>query len=158
MNLRLKNLLTKVILFFKIPMLSYMGVKIVENTDSKTVAMIKLKRRTRNHINVMFAGALLSGADFVVGVAAMDAIIKSKKPVIYALSRIEADFLKQARADTYFECLQVQEIYDLIQKAIDHPGQRFELPINVTARCPDDLGEEPVAKFVVTLVTKRKQL
>ena len=48
---------------FKIPMIGYTGLKLIEITDATTKVKIKLKRRTKNHLNSMYFGALAIGAD-----------------------------------------------------------------------------------------------
>jgi hypothetical protein len=36
-------------------------------------------------------------------------------------------------------------------------GERENMPVHITATVPSKLGEEPIAKFVLTLSLKRKK-
>ena len=55
---------------FKIPMLGYTAPKLIELNNNKAKVKIKLKRRTKNHLNSMYFGALAVGADVAGGIHA----------------------------------------------------------------------------------------
>ena len=75
------NLYLKIFGITKIPLLFFCRPKIIE-LDSKVVEIkIPLKRRTKNHLNSMYFGALSVGADITGGFLAMACIQKSKKNV-----------------------------------------------------------------------------
>jgi hypothetical protein len=67
-----------------------------------------------------------------------------------------AEFLKRPEGDVHFSCEEGREINDLVAKA-RKSGERESLPVHITARVPSKLGEEPVARFILTLSVKRSE-
>jgi hypothetical protein len=55
---------------FKIPLLFYVSPKIIEISPDSCIIKIKLRRRTKNHLNSMYFGAMAVGADVAVGLHA----------------------------------------------------------------------------------------
>lgn len=55
---------------FKIPLLGFTGVKLIGISDSSVEVKIRLRRRTKNHLNSMYFGALAIGADVAGGIHA----------------------------------------------------------------------------------------
>ena len=104
----------------------------------------------------MYFGALAAGADCAGGLIAMRLIeTEGRGKVSLIFKDFHADFLKRAEGDTFFTCTQGEEIQALVRKAIES-GERQNLPVHLTATVPSKLGEEPVAKFTLTLSLKRK--
>ena len=58
--------------FFKVPMLFYCRPRIVALDDEKVEIRLPLRRRTKNHLNSMYFGALAVGADVAGGFIAFD--------------------------------------------------------------------------------------
>ena len=58
-----------------------MQPSIVEVSDDKCVLKIPLTRRTKNHLNVMYFGALGIGAEAAVAIKAVQLIEKSKQKI-----------------------------------------------------------------------------
>ena len=112
--------------FFKIPLLFFVKPSVIEISNSRAVVSIPLRRKTRNHLNSMYFGALAIGADCAAGLIAMKLIRQS-----------------------------AHEISKLASAAIES-NERVESPVNVTARVPDKFGEEPVARFTLVLSLKKK--
>ena len=86
----------------KIPMLSYTGVKLIELNDNEAKVSIKLKRRTKNHLNSMYFGALAVGADVAGGIHAFYYAKKMNKKISFAFKGMNAQFLKRAETDCVF--------------------------------------------------------
>lgn len=86
----------------KIPMLSYTGVKLIELNDNEAKVSIKLKRRTKNHLNSMYFGALAVGADVAGGIHAFYYAEKMNKKISFAFKGMNAQFLKRAETDCMF--------------------------------------------------------
>jgi len=78
----------------KIPMLSYTGVKLIELNDNEAKVSIKLKRRTKNHLNSMYFGALAVGADVAGGIHAFYYAKKMNKKISFAFKGMNAQFIK----------------------------------------------------------------
>ena len=54
--------------FVKIPMIRYTKPKLLMINDDDVRVKIKLRRRTKNHLNSMYFGALSVGADIAGGI------------------------------------------------------------------------------------------
>ena len=141
--------------FFKIPLLFFVKPSVIEISNSRTVVSIPLRRKTRNHLNSMYFGALAIGADCAAGLIAMKLIRRSAQDISLIIKSMDAEFFKRAEGDVHFTCDQGHEISKLIAAAIEST-ERVEFPVNVTARVPDKFGEEPVARFTLVLSLKKK--
>ncbi|MGH9459305.1 MAG: DUF4442 domain-containing protein [Thermoanaerobaculia bacterium] len=129
---------------------------IVHFDDTKTVVRIRLRRKTRNHQRAMYIGALVIGADVASGLAAMRAIERSGGGVSLIFTDIHGEFFKRAEADVLFTCEEGAAIRELVGRAVS-TGEREEMPVHVTVTVPSRLGDEPVARFTLTLSLRRKE-
>src|SRR5207253_3130264 len=109
----------------------------------------------RNHLGSMYFAVLAAGADLAAGFLAMEAIRRSREPVALIFKNVQAEFLKRAEGDVHFTCDEGILVTDLVQKALE-TGERVELPVPVIATVPSKHGDEPVARFTLTLSLKRK--
>ncbi|MGE4232990.1 MAG: PaaI family thioesterase [Bacteriovoracia bacterium] len=142
--------------WLKIPLLGFVQPQVLELNDKRCVVKIPLSWRTKNHLGTMYFGVLSTGADCAGGLAAMNAISSSGKPVALIFKDFHAEFLKRAEGDVYFTCEQVQEARDLVQKAID-TKERQNTSLKIVATVPDKMGNEPIANFALTLSLKLKE-
>ena len=141
--------------FFKIPLLGSVNPSVIELTNTRAVVKIPLRRRTKNHLRSMYFGALAIGADCAAGLIAMNLIRESSQNISLIFKSMKAEFHKRAEGDVYFTCDQGREISELVAASIES-GERVELPVQVTARVPDKLGDEPIAKFTLVLSLKKR--
>ena len=98
---------------------------------------------------------MCTAADVAGGYMAMKQIEKSKKKIALSFKDFQASFLKRAHGDTLFVCEQGEEVREFVEK-VASSDERMNMPVNITAYTPEDLGDEPVAKFVLTLSLKKK--
>jgi len=141
--------------FFKIPLIFYVSPSIEEINSERCVVRIPLKRRTRNHLNVMYFGVLATGADCAGGLMAMRLIQESGRNVALLFKDFKADFLKRAEGDVFFTCEDGAAIRAQVDKALAS-DDRVNSPVRVTATVPSLLGSEPVALFELTLSLKKR--
>jgi acyl-coenzyme A thioesterase PaaI-like protein len=134
----------------KIPMLFFLSPSVVEITDHRCVVKIPLTRRSKNHLGSMYFGALAAGADCAGGLIAWKL---AEKKVSLVFKDFKADFLKRAEGDVFFACEEGLEIRKLVER-VASSGSREHMPVHVTATVPSKLGNEPVARFVLTLSLK----
>jgi acyl-coenzyme A thioesterase PaaI-like protein len=139
----------------KVPLLFYVKPEVEEWTDERVVFRIPLRRRTKNHLGSMYFAVLAAGADLAAGFIAMAAIRKSGQPIQLIFKNMQADFLKRAEGDVFFTCDEGVLVADLVTKAME-TGERVELPVPVVATVPSLSGQEPVARFTLTLSLKKK--
>lgn len=138
----------------RIPLLFYVGVSVTELTPERMVVKIPLRRRTRNHLGSMYFGVLCAGADCAAGAFAMYLIRQQPEHISLVFKDFKAEFLKRAEGDVEFICDQGKEIAELVTQAAAS-GERIERQFDVTATVPS-LGNEPVARFKLTLSLKRR--
>ncbi len=138
----------------RIPLLFYVGVRIVEVTPERLVARIPLRRRTKNHLGSMYFGALCIGADVAPGAYAIHLIGQQPVPVAMVFKDFQAEFLKRAEGDVDFICTQGREIAELVAQAAAS-DERVERQVEVIAIVPA-ISDEPVARFSLTLSLKKR--
>lgn len=102
----------------------------------------------------MYFGTMCVGADCSGGLLAMKLIENRPEKISLVFKDLTADFLKRAEGDTYFTCEQGHEIEQLVD-TVSHSDEREEMVITITATVPDIFGDEPVAKFKMTLSLKK---
>jgi acyl-coenzyme A thioesterase PaaI-like protein len=141
--------------FLKIKMLYSISPTVLEVSDTRCRVRVPLNRNTKNHLNSMYFGALAAGADCAGGLIAMRMIQSEGNQVSLVFKDFHADFLKRAEGDVIFTCEQGLEIRDLVRKTL-HSGERENMPVHVVATVPAKFGDEPVAKFTLTLSLKKR--
>jgi len=130
--------------------------KILELTADRCVVRVPLNWRTRRKdIRAMYLGTLCMGADVAAGLIAFQLVAEKKVKVNFIFKDIKGEFLKRAEGDVLFTNNDGPLIQDLIRRALES-GERQEATVHVTATVPDKLGQEPVAKFELTLSVKRR--
>lgn len=150
-----ENLGLRLFAFTKIPLLWYVGTSVVESTENKIVMRIPLNRRTKNHLNVMYFGALGMGADICIGFKAFQIIHQKKAPLNLLFKDFKIDFLRRAEGDVHFICEEGDKVRALIEKAMA-TGERETAPINGYAIVPS-ISDEKVAQFTLSLSLKKRQ-
>lgn len=142
--------------FFKIPVLFYVRPRVVRLTDSESIIKISLNRRTRNHLRCMYFGTLSMGADAAAGLLALHAMRQLNESVSMIFKDFKADFLKRAEADVHFTCRDGEAILGQVKEVLQK-GERISRKVFVTATTPSLSGDEPIARFELTLSLKGTQ-
>lgn len=141
--------------FAKVPMIWLTGASVVEATDSRCAIRIPFRRRNRNHLGSVYFGVLCIGADVAGGFLAMRQIHAGGGGVSLIFKDFRAEFLKRAEGDVLFTCADGEAIAALVRQA-RASGERENMTVIVVATVPSKLGEEPVARFELTLSLKRR--
>lgn len=141
--------------FLKIPMLFWLRPSVLEMDDNRCVVKIPLNRRSKNHLNSMYFGALAAGADCAGGLLAMNLIRASGAEVSLVFKDFQAEFLKRAEGDVHFVCEQGREVRELVKRTLSS-GERENLSVHIQAFVPSKSAQEPVAKFILTLSLKKR--
>lgn len=137
-----------------VPMINFCEPVVSMLNDETCAVMIPLNHKTKNHLESMYFGALAVGADCAGGLLAMHHIQQSGEAVSIVFKNFTAEYLKRPQADVLFTCVDGSPIQAGVKEAIE-TQQRVNVPLHITATVPSLLGEEPVAKFVLTLSMKR---
>lgn len=137
---------------FKIPLIGFVRPQLIELSDEKVAIKIKFRRRTKNHLNSMYFGALAVGADVAGGIHAFYFSEKLNKKVSFAFKSIHAEFLKRAETDVIFECSEGAKIKAIITESLEKQIRINQL-VRVVAR---NLSNEIVATFDMEISVKVK--
>jgi hypothetical protein len=130
--------------------------KILELTDDRCVIKIPLNWRTRRRdIRAMYLGTLCMGADVAAGLIAFKLVRERKARVSFIFKDIKGEFLKRAEGDVHFTNDDGALVQQLMARTLE-TGEREEATVRVTATVPSKLGNEPVARFELTLSLKRR--
>ena len=137
----------------KIPMLYMCAPEVVQLDGEHCVVKIPLRRRTKNHENCMYIGALTVGADVAGGIISIYHMQDDWKKARFLFKDMTASYLKRAEGDVYFTCRDGVQLAALVEEA-KKTGKRMNQKVSVIATVPDKLGDEPVATFTLTLSIK----
>jgi acyl-coenzyme A thioesterase PaaI-like protein len=137
----------------QVPMIGYLRPKLIALDDKKIVIKIPLNRRSKNHLNSMYFGALAVGADLAGGFHGFYHAKLAKLPVSLVFKSFQAQFLKRPEDDVFF----ISEMGDCVAALIQDAKrlqQRQNTAIKITAYTgyPDNL--EAVAEFELELSLK----
>jgi len=148
------NFYLKSIGLLKIPLIYYVGAKIIDASADSTVICIPLNRRTKNHLGSMYFGALAIGADVTGAWVAFQLLRQSKQKVSIVFKDLKAEFLMRPEGDVHFTCNDVKAIEQCFVDTLAD-GERKNLLVTVIATVPSKTGDKPVATFELTLSAKR---
>jgi len=130
--------------------------RILEVNDRRCEMVVPLNWRTRRRdVRAMYLGTLCMGADIAGGLIAFQIMTRSKERLSFVFKDIRGEFLKRAEDDVHFVCEDGAAIQEMVARARD-TGERQERTVHVIARVPKRLGDEPVARFELTLSVKRR--
>ena len=129
---------------------------ILELTADRCVVRVPLNWRTRRRdIRAMYLGTLCMGADVAAGLISFKLVMERKLNVSFVFKDLRAEFLKRADGDVVFTNDDGPMIQALVARAMES-GERQESTVHVVATVPEKYGDEPVAKFELTLSLKKK--
>ncbi|GAC1438558.1 MAG: DUF4442 domain-containing protein [Thermoanaerobaculia bacterium] len=136
-------------------LLWFVRPRVLEVSAERCVVRIPLTWRTRNHLRSMYFGALCIGADVAGGLIAFHLMRQRKLALSFVFKDMKADFLKRAEGDVHFTNDDGVVVQELIERTLSS-GERAHATVHVTATVPEKLGDEPVAKFEMTLSLKSR--
>lgn len=137
---------------FKIPLIGYVKPKVIQ-VDATTVKVkIRIRRRTKNHLNSMYFGALAVGADVTGGIHAFYFAEEHGRKVSFAFKGMTAEFHKRAESDVTFVSNDGSTVRGAIEQSIA-TGDRVNDEVKVNAYNSEN---ELVASFVMGVSVKVK--
>lgn len=139
----------------KVPVLLFLGPRVLTLDEDGCAVTIPLGWRARNHVGSMYFGALCAGADITAGLCAFRAIRERRSRVVPLFKDLRADFLKRADGDVVFRSREGRRVAEAVRQA-DETGERITLPVDVVATVPSKYGDEAVARFTLGLSVRRK--
>lgn len=138
----------------QIPLLAFVTPNVVRLTEQESVVRVRLDRRTRNHLGVMYFGALAMGAELSIALKAIQAIGRSGRRIDFIFKDFEAQFLKRADGHVHFVCAEADGVQELIDRAVASED-RLEATFEGYA-CVPGKSEEPVMTYRLTLSVKQR--
>ncbi|HEX7705401.1 MAG TPA: DUF4442 domain-containing protein [Thermoanaerobaculia bacterium] len=130
--------------------------KILELSADRCVVRVPLNWRTRRRdIRAMYLGTLCMGADVAAGLIAFSLVRERGERIAFIFKDMKAEFLKRAEGDVVFTNDDGAIVQELLKRALE-TGEREEATVRVTATVPETLGDEPVARFELTLSIRKR--
>ena len=140
----------------RIPLLGFITPKIVELSEARSVVRVRLDMRTRNHLGVMYFGALNMGAELSVALKAIQAIQQAPVKIDFIFKDYSAEFLKRADGHVHFICDAADGVRDLVLEACE-TSERLSRSFEGYAVVPSRSADEPVMKYRLTLSVKQRR-
>lgn len=138
---------------FKVPLIGYVKPKILSIDDEKVIVKIKLRRKTKNHLNSMYFGALAIGADVAGGLHSFYFADKLGQKISFAFKTFKAEFLKRPEEDVIF----INKEGQLVKKALEQSMQSKErVNQNIHIEAFTAKSKEKVADFILEMSVKVK--
>lgn len=139
-----------------IPLLAFCTPRVIELDENRAVARIRLDRRTRNHLGVMYFGALAMGAELSIALKCLQAISASGQKIDFIFKDFECEFHRRADGHVHFICEQAAEVQNLINKAAA-TSERLTETFKGHAIIPEGESQEPVMSYKLTLSVKNRR-
>lgn len=140
---------------FKIPLIGFCRPRILELNSETALVRIKLRRRTKNHLNSMYFGALSVGADIAGGFHVLAISEQMGLKVTFAFKSFSAEFIKRPEDDVFFICRDGLLVADIIKEA-KAIKERINKEVAIEAFVNKDGKADIVAQFKLTLSVKVK--
>ncbi|KTD05720.1 aromatic compounds catabolism [Fluoribacter gormanii] len=153
------NILTRFKLFlwkfshFKVRMIGYLKPRLLQLTDNEIIICLPLNRRSRNHLNSMYFGALCVGADLAGGLHGFYHAAQKQLKISLVFKSFQAQFLHRPESDVYFVCREGTKVATMLEEA-KKTGTRVTQPIQIKAYTDYPDLKESVAEFVLELSVK----
>lgn len=138
---------------FKIPMIGFLRPKLLKLTDKEIVLRLPFNKRSKNHLNSMYFGALAVGADLAGGWHGMYHANKLHYKVSLAFKSFQAQFLSRPESDVFFVSLMGDEVKAMLEES-KTTGLRVNKPVIIKAYTHYLTEPKEVADFVLELSIK----
>lgn len=138
---------------FRVPLIGYLRPRLITLTDHEIVIKLKLNRRSKNHLNSMYFGALAIGADLAGGLYGFYHAKRAKLAISLAFKSFQAQFLRRPESDVFFVCNKGNLVQDMVMES-KKTRERINQPIEVIAYTQYPLQPEEVARFILELSLK----
>ncbi len=138
---------------FKVPLIGHLKPRLIALNEQEIVIQLKLNRRSKNHLNSMYFGALAIGADLAGGLYGFYHANRAKVNISLAFKSFQAQFLRRPESDVFFVCRKGELVKEMIIES-QKSKQRMNKPIEVIAYTQYLQQPEEVAHFVLELSLK----
>jgi len=138
---------------FQVAMLGYLKPKIIRLDSERIIIRLPLRRRSRNHLNSMYFGALAAGADLAGGLHGFYQADLLNTKISLVFKSFKAQFLRRPESDVYFECNEGDKVKAMIEES-KRTHERINQVITINAYTDYPVFAEKVAEFMLELSIK----
>ncbi|MGQ3889742.1 DUF4442 domain-containing protein [Legionella sp. CNM-1927-20] len=138
---------------FQVPLIGYLKPKIIDINDKNLVIKLPLRRRSKNHLNSMYFGALAVGADLAGGLYGFYYANQMKKKISLVFKSFQAQFIKRPESAVYFVCQMGDSVKEMVLES-EQTKERINKFIEVQAYTHYSKAAELVATFKLELSIK----
>ena len=136
---------------FKVAMIGYLKPRLIK-LDENDICL-PLKRRSRNHLNSMYFGALSVGADLAGGLHGFYHADLAQAKVSIVFKSFQAQFLRRPESDVYFVCTEGDVVKSMIEET-KVTKERVTQPIHINAYTDYPSLSNKVSEFILELSVK----
>lgn len=140
----------------KLPLLAFISPRVIKCTGPQSIVQVGLGFRTRNHLGVMYFGALAMGAELSIALKAVQEIQRSGQRIDFLFKNFKCEFHKRADGDVHFICDEAEKVAELIHESATS-AERLERTFKGRAIVPSK-GEESIMDYELTLTVKNRSL
>lgn len=138
---------------FKVALIGYLKPKLIKLNDNEIIVRLPLIRRSRNHLNSMYFGALAVGADIAGGLHGFYHAELAQCKISLAFKSFQAQFLRRPESDVYFICTEGNTVKKMIEES-KNSGERINKFIHIKAYTDYLTQAEEIADFTLELSVK----
>lgn len=102
---------------FKVPLIGHLKPKLMTMDDQRVIVKLPLSRRSKNHLNSMYFGALAVGADLAGGLHGFYYANQLKLKISLVFKSFQAQFLQRPESDVYFIFDKGEEVKAMIEES-----------------------------------------
>lgn len=139
--------------YCKVPLIGHLKPHLLTLTEQEIVIKLALTRRSKNHLQSMYFGALAVGADLAGGLYGFYHAKQAKVKISLAFKSFQAQFLRRPESDVYFICTMGDTVKAMINES-QQTLQRINKPIEVKAYTHYPEQPQEVANFILELSLK----
>ena len=155
---KVDSLLINVWCFINIKLISFVGVRILNADENSVVVRLKLNRRTKNHLNSMYMGAQVIGAEIGPVFYAIKYCELNSLPVNSEYKDVSADFKRKTKGKyVYFKCEDTRKIKETLDVCASSTERAYE-KIKVGAYDDKKMTEKSlVSEFEFTATFRQRR-
>ena len=141
--------------YFRIPMIARAHPSILRLDREEIHVLIPYRRRNKNHVNSLYLGALVVGADLAAGLLAVEVTRGGSGRITPIFKDIKGEFFRRTEDDALFICRDGALIRSMAEEALKS-GERVTKPITVHVYEYSRRQDEASARFELALSVKKK--
>jgi len=140
---------------YQVGLIGYVRPSVLSITQERIDVLLKLNKRTRNHVNGMYFGSMAIGADLSCATLAVHNSLEREMNVIPLFTDFDAKYFRKATGDVIFRCDDGVDINKKIDEAME-TNKRVFMKCKVMALPAETENQnDPYAEFNMGLTLKK---